>query len=102
MKKSYAHDQSAQLQCTVHSNLTQNSKPRESYKKWKVLLDVLTSQKHLSIRFFLLLEAPITRISQIQEQSFSMSTNFDKTIYFVPLLVIKSETQQGLPVLLNE
>jgi hypothetical protein len=33
MKKSYAHDRSAQLKCTVHSNLTQNSKPSESYKK---------------------------------------------------------------------
>ena len=39
MKKSYVHDQSAHLQCTVHSNLTQNSKTRESYKKWKVLLN---------------------------------------------------------------
>jgi len=39
MKKSYVHNQSAQLQCTVHSNLTQNSKPRESYKRWKDLLN---------------------------------------------------------------
>lgn len=39
MKNAYVHDQSAQLQCTVHSNLTQNSKPGENYKRWKVLLN---------------------------------------------------------------
>jgi len=51
MKKSYSQDQSAQLQCTVHSNLIQNSKLRENYKKWKVLLDVSTPHKHLNSQY---------------------------------------------------